>query len=48
VLYGGTVDVNNCSEFLTAGGIDGLFIGRAAWNVEGFARLIASCAASVR
>jgi len=48
VLYGGTVDVNNCSELLTAGGIDGLFIGRAAWNVDGFARLIASCATSVR
>jgi triosephosphate isomerase len=48
VLYGGTVDVTNCSAFLTAGGIDGLFIGRAAWNVEGFARLIGSCAASVR
>jgi triosephosphate isomerase len=48
VLYGGTVELNNCSELLTAGGVDGLFIGRAAWNVEGFARLISSCAASVR
>jgi triosephosphate isomerase len=48
VLYGGTVDMTNCSDLLTAGGIDGLFIGRAAWNVDGFARLIASCAASVR
>ena len=48
VLYGGTVDVTNCSELLTAGGIDGLFIGRAAWSVEGFASLIGSCAASVR
>jgi triosephosphate isomerase len=38
VLYGGTVDMTNCSELLTAGSIDGLFIGRAAWNVDGFAR----------
>jgi triosephosphate isomerase len=30
------------------GGIDGLFVGRAAWHVEGFARLIRSCAATLR
>jgi len=48
VLYGGTVDTNNCSELLMQGGIDGLFIGRAAWHVEGFSRLIRSCAATLR
>jgi len=48
VLYGGTVDTHNCSELLMQGGIDGLFIGRAAWHVEGFSRLIRSCAATLR
>lgn len=44
VLYGGTVNEGNCRELLLEGRPDGLFVGRAAWNVEGFARLIAACA----
>lgn len=47
VLYGGTVDEENCGELLLEGRPDGLFVGRAAWNVEGFARLIAACAAAL-
>ena len=44
VLYGGAVDSRNCAELLLEGRTDGLFIGRAAWNAEGFARIIAACA----
>jgi len=44
VLYGGTVDEENCRELLLEGGPDGLFVGRAAWHVEGFTRLIEACA----
>lgn len=44
VLYGGTVDGDNCRELLDEGRPDGLFVGRAAWSPEGFARLIAACA----
>jgi triosephosphate isomerase len=46
VLYGGTVDVDDCAELLIEGRSDGLFIGRAAWNAKDFARLIACCAAA--
>ncbi len=44
VLYGGSVDPANAEALARAPGIDGLFVGRAAWTVEGFldlARLIA-------
>jgi triosephosphate isomerase len=35
VLYGGSVNVQNCVDLGTREGIDGLFIGRAAWNPAG-------------
>jgi triosephosphate isomerase len=47
VLYGGTVDEENAAELLLEGRTDGLFVGRAAWTVEGFARIIASCATAI-
>lgn len=36
VLYGGSVNLENCIAFATQQHIDGLFIGRAAWEVEGY------------
>jgi triosephosphate isomerase len=36
ILYGGSVDQHNCGEFASLPEIDGLFVGRAAWTVEGF------------
>jgi len=36
VLYGGSVSMTNCLELAAKAHIDGLFIGRAAWEVEGF------------
>lgn len=36
ILYGGSVDQENCGEFAALPDVDGLFVGRAAWTVEGF------------
>ncbi|MEQ1943770.1 triose-phosphate isomerase [Mesorhizobium sp. VNQ89] len=36
VLYGGSVNRDNAAELIVEPGIDGLFIGRAAWDVEGY------------
>lgn len=36
VLYGGSVNPGNCEELIGMPHIDGLFIGRSAWNVEGY------------
>jgi L-erythrulose 1-phosphate isomerase len=36
VLYGGSVNPENCEELISQPHIDGLFIGRSAWDVEGY------------
>ena len=36
ILYGGSVDPGNAGTFTALPDIDGLFVGRAAWSVEGF------------
>jgi triosephosphate isomerase len=36
ILYGGSVDPTNAASFTALEDIDGLFVGRAAWTVEGF------------
>lgn len=36
VLYGGSVNPDNCVEFAACTHIDGLFIGRSAWAVSGY------------
>jgi triosephosphate isomerase len=36
ILYGGSVDPSNAGTFTALLDIDGLFVGRAAWTVEGF------------
>ncbi len=43
VLYGGTVNERNAVNLLVEGGVDGLFIGRAAWQADGFAGIIRAC-----
>ena len=35
-LYGGSVNPGNCAEMLACDHVDGLFIGRSAWQVEGY------------
>ncbi|MDQ3513823.1 MAG: triose-phosphate isomerase [Chloroflexota bacterium] len=39
LLYGGSVSADNAAGFLALDPIDGLFVGRAAWTVEGFTTL---------
>ena len=46
-LYGGSVNPGNCEELITCPHIDGLFIGRSAWNVEGYLDILARCAAKI-
>ncbi len=40
VLYGGSVNQQNCCELAEQTHIDGLFIGRAAWNVAGYIAIV--------
>lgn len=35
-LYGGSVNPGNCAELAACPSIDGLFIGRSAWNAAGY------------
>lgn len=45
ILYGGSVDPSNAGTFTALPDINGLFVGRAAWTVEGF---IATYQAGIR
>lgn len=40
LLYGGSVNISNAKMLLRQPNIDGLFVGRTAWQPEGFSRLI--------
>ncbi len=42
VLYGGSVNSGNAEELILQPSIDGLFVGRAAWNAVDFNELIRS------
>jgi triosephosphate isomerase len=42
-LYGGSVNPQNCQELISCPHIDGLFIGRSAWNVEGYLDILNRC-----
>ncbi|MEO6299620.1 MAG: triose-phosphate isomerase [Paracoccaceae bacterium] len=46
-LYGGSVNPDNCAELIASPHIDGLFIGRSAWNVAGYLDILAKCAAAL-
>ena len=46
-LYGGSVNPQNCEELISCPNIDGLFIGRSAWKVEGYLDILARCAAKI-
>lgn len=47
-LYGGSVNPDNCAELISCPHIDGLFIGRSAWAVEGYLDILARCAAVLK
>ena len=36
ILYGGSVNPRNCCDLAAMSDIDGLFIGRSAWDAQGF------------
>jgi triosephosphate isomerase len=42
-LYGGSVNPDNCVELITAPNIDGLFIGRSAWDADGYLNILKKC-----
>lgn len=46
-LYGGSVNPDNCQELIVCPHLDGLFIGRSAWNVEGYLDILGKCAAKL-
>lgn len=39
VLYGGSVSLDNAGGLIDVPGVDGLFVGRSAWEVSGFLAL---------
>ncbi len=45
IVYGGSVTPANGAELIAIEGVDGLFIGRAAWTPDGFASMIRIVAA---
>jgi L-erythrulose 1-phosphate isomerase len=46
-LYGGSVNANNCEELIACPHVDGLFIGRSAWQVEGYLDILARCSSNL-
>lgn len=40
LLYGGSVTPSNAAELLSIPGVQGLFIGRAAWTLQGYLELL--------
>lgn len=40
ILYGGSVNNQNAADLISMPDIDGLFIGRSAWNAENFNKII--------
>ena len=46
-LYGGSVNAHNCAELIQCPHVDGLFIGRSAWDVEGYLDILTRCAAKL-
>jgi triosephosphate isomerase len=47
-LYGGSVNPDNCAELITCPHVDGLFIGRSAWDVQGYLNILAICAEALK
>lgn len=47
VLYGGSVNPGNCEELITRAHIDGLFIGRSAWDVTGYLDILQRVAKAI-
>ena len=48
VLYGGSVNMDNSSELINMKNIDGLFIGRSAWDAGDYIDLMGKVSDSIR
>lgn len=48
LLFGGSVSLDNAAALLGIQHVDGLFVGRAAWQVEGYLRLLDIAARQTR
>jgi triosephosphate isomerase len=46
-LYGGSVNANNCEELIACPHVDGLFIGRSAWQADGYLDILARCSSKL-
>ena len=46
-LYGGSVNPGNCEELIGCPHVDGLFIGRSAWDVAGYLDILAKCSSRI-
>jgi triosephosphate isomerase len=46
LLYGGSVDQGNAAELLSVDHVTGLFVGRAAWQVEGLMAILDTAAST--
>ena len=40
IIYGGSVSEKNGADLIRIADVDGLFVGRAAWTPEGFAKIV--------
>ncbi|MEI9418716.1 triose-phosphate isomerase [Mesorhizobium sp. Cs1321R2N1] len=47
VLYGGSVNPGNAAELIGQPNIDGLFIGRSAWQAEGYIDILRRASAAI-
>ncbi|TIN00879.1 MAG: triose-phosphate isomerase, partial [Mesorhizobium sp.] len=47
VLYGGSVNPGNAAELIGQPHIDGLFIGRSAWQAEGYIDILKKASAAI-
>ena len=47
VLYGGSVNRENAGELIVEPGIDGLFIGRSAWQADGYVEIMRLAAEAI-
>ncbi|MFT3832117.1 MAG: triose-phosphate isomerase [Micropruina sp.] len=47
ILYGGSVNQGNAAETLGVDGVTGLFVGRSAWQIDGYLDLLRIAAATV-
>ncbi len=46
VVYGGSVNADNCVALAARPNVDGLFVGRSAWQVEGYLAIVRSVLAA--